>query len=110
MEYLIRTFTHEGETVLDNCMGSGTTGVASANTGRQFIGMELDGRYFEIASDRIRSAIPAPANDNAAKADETQQVLPLSSYESRHNYRQWPSAVSVRPDTVGITSFCHNPL
>ena len=56
MEYLIRTYTHEGETVLDNCMGSGTTGVACINTGRQFIGIERDDRYFQIASERIANA------------------------------------------------------
>lgn len=59
MEYLIRTYTNEGETVLDNCMGSGTTGVACANTGRNFIGIERDPDYFEIASDRINKAIEA---------------------------------------------------
>ena len=53
MEYLIRTYTQEGETVLDNCMGSGTTGVACVNTGRQFIGIEQDPMYFAIALDRI---------------------------------------------------------
>lgn len=56
MEYLIRTYTHEGETVMDNCMGSGTTGVACANTGRNFIGMEKDAAYFEIARQRIETA------------------------------------------------------
>lgn len=56
MEYLIRTYTREGETVLDNCMGSGTTGVACANTGRQFIGIERDEKYFAIASERIAAA------------------------------------------------------
>ena len=53
MEYLIRTYTQEGEVVLDNCMGSGTTGVACANTGRNFIGIEKDDKYFAIASERI---------------------------------------------------------
>lgn len=53
MEYLIRTYTNEGETVLDNCMGSGTTGVACMNTGRRFIGIEKDDEYFEIAKKRI---------------------------------------------------------
>ena len=53
MEYLIRTYTQEGETVLDNCAGSGTTGVACVNTGRNFIGIELDDKYFQIAADRI---------------------------------------------------------
>lgn len=56
LEYLIRTYTGEGETVLDNVMGSGSTGVACANTGRNFIGMELDQTYFEIARKRIEEA------------------------------------------------------
>lgn len=55
LEYLIRTYTNEGETVLDNCMGSGSTGVACLNTGRRFIGMELDGKYFEVAKERIQA-------------------------------------------------------
>jgi site-specific DNA-methyltransferase (adenine-specific) len=60
MEYLIRTYTNEGDTVLDNCMGSGTTGVACANTGRNFIGIERDPGYFDIARKRIEEAmIPA---------------------------------------------------
>ena len=57
MEYLIRTYTNEGETVLDNCMGSGTTGVACANTGRNFIGIEKDDKYFAIAQARIEAAL-----------------------------------------------------
>lgn len=57
MEYLIRTYTNEGETVLDNCMGSGTTGVACLNTGRNFIGMEKDETYFRIAKNRIESCM-----------------------------------------------------
>ena len=57
MEYLIRTYTQEGETVLDNCMGSGTTGVACINTGRKFIGIERDEKYFQIATDRIKGAV-----------------------------------------------------
>ena len=56
MEYLIRTYTNEGDTVLDNCMGSGTTGVACANTGRKFIGIERDPAYFSIAAARIANA------------------------------------------------------
>lgn len=53
MEYLIKTYTKEGMTVLDNCMGSGTTGVACVNTGRNFIGIERDETYFKIAEQRI---------------------------------------------------------
>ena len=59
MEYLIRTYTNEGETVLDNCMGSGTTGVACMNTGRRFIGIEMDSGYFQIAQNRIMEAAAA---------------------------------------------------
>jgi len=52
-EYLIKTYTNEGMTVLDNCMGSGSTGVACKNLNRKFIGIELDNTYFEIAKGRI---------------------------------------------------------
>jgi site-specific DNA-methyltransferase (adenine-specific) len=53
LEYLIKTYTIEGDTVLDNTMGSGSTGVACVNTGRRFIGIEMDDKYFEIAKNRI---------------------------------------------------------
>jgi len=53
MEYLIKTYTNEGETVLDFTMGSGTTGVAAKNLDRNFIGIELDEKYFKIAKERI---------------------------------------------------------
>ena len=55
LEYLIKTYTNEDETVLDNCMGSGSTGVACINTNRNFIGMELDEHYFQIAKERIEN-------------------------------------------------------
>lgn len=62
LEYLVRTYTQVGETVLDNCMGSGSTGVACLNTGRRFIGIEKDEGYFNKARERIegvrRYAIP----------------------------------------------------
>ncbi len=58
MEYLIRTYTNPGDTVLDNTMGSGTTGVACMNTGRHFIGIERDPDYFVIACERIYGAMP----------------------------------------------------
>jgi len=53
MEYLIKTYTNEGETVLDFTFGSGTTGIACQNTGRNFIGIEMDDNYFKIAEKRI---------------------------------------------------------
>ena len=56
IEYLIKTYTKENETVLDNCMGSGTTGVACVNTNRKFIGIELDNTYYDIAKHRIQEA------------------------------------------------------
>ena len=55
MEWLIKTYSNEGETVLDNCMGSGSTGVAALNLNRKFIGMESDQDYFEIAKQRIEN-------------------------------------------------------
>lgn len=61
MEYLIKTYTNEGETVLDFTMGSGTTGVACANTGRKFIGIELDRDYYHIARKRISEAYKTKA-------------------------------------------------
>lgn len=56
MEYLIRTYSHEGGVVLDSCMGSGTTGIACLNTHRAFIGIEKDPEYFAIASERISTS------------------------------------------------------
>jgi len=58
MEYLTRTYSNEGEVVLDNCMGSGTTGVAAVNTNRNFIGIEMDKNYYKIAEERIKNAVP----------------------------------------------------
>lgn len=56
-EYLIKTYTNEGDLVLDNCIGSGTTAVAAINTGRQFIGIEREPEYVEIANKRIAEAL-----------------------------------------------------
>ena len=57
LEYLIRTYTDEGETVLDATMGSGSTGVAAINTGRKFIGFELEKKFYDIAEKRIKEAL-----------------------------------------------------
>lgn len=54
LEYLVKTYTREGEVVLDNCMGSGSCGVACVHTGRSFIGMEKESKYFQIACHRIK--------------------------------------------------------
>ncbi|MFZ3193951.1 MAG: site-specific DNA-methyltransferase [Moraxellaceae bacterium] len=57
MQYLIETYTNEGDWVLDSCMGSGTTGVACVNTGRNFIGIEKEPQYLEVATSRINEAV-----------------------------------------------------
>ena len=57
LEYLIKTYTNEGETVLDATMGSGSTGVAAINTGRKFIGFELETKFYDIAKKRIDDAL-----------------------------------------------------
>lgn len=75
LEYLIKTYTNPGETVLDNTMGSGSTGVACVNTGRHFIGIEMDDKYFDIANQRIKEAQgierPQAADDPAAAEQMT---------------------------------------
>lgn len=58
LEYLVKTYTNEGETILDSCMGSGSTGVACKRTGRRFIGIEQDPGYYETAKQRIKEATP----------------------------------------------------
>ena len=58
MEWLIRTYSNEGEVVMDNCMGSGSTGVAAVNERRSFIGMEMDEEYFQISKERIEGTNP----------------------------------------------------
>ena len=54
-EYLIKTYSNEGDTILDNCIGSGTTGIASINTNRNWIGIEMDENYFKLANERINN-------------------------------------------------------
>ena len=57
LEYLIKTYSNEGELILDNCMGSGSTGVAAINTKRSYIGIELDEKYYDISCKRIKEAL-----------------------------------------------------
>lgn len=71
LEFLIKTYTVEGDTVLDNCFGSGTTALACYNTGRNFIGMELNKEYYDIASQRLDAAklgIPIVISKNSGKS------------------------------------------
>ena len=63
MEWLIKTYSNEGETVLDNCMGSGSTGMAAVKLGRKFIGMENDKEYFKIAEERIEETVSEIASN-----------------------------------------------
>ena len=62
LEYLVKTYTNEGELILDFTMGSGSTGVACINTNRKFIGIELDEKYFEIAKNRIEETLKTTKN------------------------------------------------
>lgn len=62
MRYLVRTFTNEGDTVLDCCVGSGTTGVAAIMEGRRFVGIERDESYFQMATDRLMKTAPPIAS------------------------------------------------
>ena len=64
LEYLIKTYTNENDIVLDNCMGSGSTGIACINTNRNFIGIELDENYFKIAQDRINKHSKERSDNN----------------------------------------------
>ena len=75
LEYLIKTYTNEGDTVLDNCMGSGSTGVAAKNLNRNFVGIELNEKYFEIANKRINEI--KNVNCQYIKNDIVQEQLTL---------------------------------
>ena len=74
-EYFIRTYTLEGETVLDNCIGSGTTAIACINTGRNFIGIEKEEKYCQIAEERIRAL-----RSSAQGAKETRHTAMLNIF------------------------------
>lgn len=66
LEYLIKTYTDEGNTVLDNAMGSGSTGVAARHLGRRFIGIEMNQTYFDIALNRLTEGRAAPCSIESA--------------------------------------------
>jgi site-specific DNA-methyltransferase (adenine-specific) len=73
-EYLIRTYTQEGEVILDNCVGSGTTAVAAINTNRQFIGIERESEYVEIGNRRIAEAIKRKEDYDVKQQTESIRV------------------------------------
>lgn len=81
MEYLIRTYTNPGDVVLDNCMGSGTTGVASVNTGRRFIGIEKDPNYFAIAQRRISEAQQTFTPDEQFEVEVPREAKTFNLFE-----------------------------
>lgn len=93
---LIATYTNEGDTVLDFTMGSGSTGVAAALTGRKFIGMEMDPGYFAIAQERIANA--TPANDDTRPAVAQQQPAAASVVAANDNTPDLFSETSNGPD------------
>ena len=66
-EYLVRTYSNEGETVLDNVMGSGTTGIAALNCNRNFVGIEREEEYFNLSCERINSKVISEYNLNIFK-------------------------------------------
>jgi site-specific DNA-methyltransferase (adenine-specific) len=83
-EYLIRTYTNEGDTVLDNCIGSGTTAIACINTGRNYIGIEKEEKYCRIAEERIH-ALRSPAQNTAdichTAPNSGRDAIPLDTME-----------------------------
>jgi len=83
-EYLIRTYTNEGDTVLDNCIGSGTTAIACINTGRNYIGIEKEEKYCRIAEERIH-ALRSPAQDTMeichTAPNSGRDAIPLDIFE-----------------------------
>ena len=74
--YLVRTYTNEDDTVLDFCMGSGTTGVACVQLGRRFLGIEIEERYFRMAIKRISAALQQPL---LPLSDASQRAIPQPS-------------------------------
>lgn len=75
LQYLIKTYTNEGDTVLDNCMGSGSTGVAAKILNRNFIGIELDENYFKIAEERINAAVVGEPGTSQIKKVEPEHKV-----------------------------------
>ena len=69
LEWLLKTYSNEGDLVMDNCMGSGSTGVACVNLNRNFIGMELTEQYFEVAKERIEKVVKAKDEQKTEKED-----------------------------------------
>ena len=63
-EYMVKTYTNEGDLIVDSCMGSGTCGVACVNTNRKFIGIEKDEKYFQLAKERIENTLEKLKSEN----------------------------------------------
>ena len=99
-EYLIKTYTNEGETVLDNCMGSGTTAVACINTNRNFIGFELDKHYCEIANERIQKALAekriSETTSNQIELPEIERNVPQKQFDWLDELLEWVSEMAIK--------------
>jgi DNA modification methylase len=97
-EYLIRTYTNPGDTVLDFCMGSGTTGVAAIQTGRNFIGIEKEQKYFEIASRRIAQApqplFTEPPRQPTQRAADAPKRAPICTCSLDDGIHEWNCALN----------------
>ena len=100
LEYLIKTYTQEGEVILDNAMGSGSTGIAAINTGRNFIGIELDNQYFQTAQGRIVEGLRkvtttvSVSPNNPTPNDPPSEVSPIDHPFSSKEYHPVSSPYS----------------
>jgi site-specific DNA-methyltransferase (adenine-specific) len=99
MEYLMRTYTQESETVLDNCMGSGTTGVACVNLNRNFIGIELSAEYFGIAEKRIMAARLASVRHEGRGTEQRKHQGEHQGHQGRDHQagRQGAQTIRIAP-------------
>ena len=117
-EYLIKTYTNEGDLVLDNCMGSGTTGVACINTNRRFIGIELDENYFNIAKDRINKVLsnsspPVRTSNSTSLTSDKPKGFNMGLEVPTSSPPKSPSATSPNPNIKsnsdgGFPSWCNS--
>jgi hypothetical protein len=103
MEYLVKTYTNEGDTVLDFTMGSGTTGAACANTGRRFIGIEKDAGYFALASDRIAAAFDAAIAEQRAAAEDIRKRREAALSQSGPSWLPTGNVLIDNPNTYTET-------
>lgn len=102
LEYLIKTYTNEGELVLDACMGSGSTAVAAVNTGRYFVGFETYDKYYEVALRRIEEARNGGSKETV-KEENSEGVMGYDLFREMYG-RQGAAGVSCQDQTQGFDS------